>query len=290
MVSVAGPLVIPKDFFGAFLYPAHMRYWTLLVLWIVTDVTLFLNTYIVAYFMRVGWLFSSDYPFVQHFNATIAAAPLFIAALFITRTFSMTRNQMLLRNGAYIGFAAMVGVSTFTLAYYFIYKDLFSRLLIVQAFVLSAVLVWIWHMCFQRILREVLRKDPPLFRALIVGVTRESQRLIAELNAARNPIVPVAVLDGRGAKETEIDGVPVKGKLNKLEDVLREDGITHLIQCADLEQSLNLLSACRQHGITYMLLPSVLGIVERDERVESLEGHPVTLVGPKEGRWKWFVR
>jgi hypothetical protein len=47
-----------------------------------------------------------------------------------------------------------------------------------------------------------------------------------------------------------------------------------------LEQSLNLLSACRRRGITYILLPSVLGIVERDERIESLEGYAVTMVQP----------
>ena len=38
---------------------------------------------------------------------------------------------------------------------------------------------------------------------------------------------------------------------------------SNLIQCSDLEQSINLLSACRNKSITYLLLPSVVGIVER---------------------------
>jgi hypothetical protein len=91
-------------------------------------------------------------------------------------------------------------------------------------------------------------------------------------------------------KDVEIHGVPVEGKLNKIEEVMRGKRITHVIQCADLEQSLNLLSICREFEATYMLLPSVLGIVERDERVESLEGHPVTIVSPNEKRWQWFFR
>jgi len=82
--------------------------------------------------------------------------------------------------------------------------------------------------------------------------------------------------------------VPVEGKLNKLEEVIKKYGITHLIQCSDLEQSMNLLSACRSHGITYMMLPSVLGIVEGDERTEILEGRSMTTVRPPEPRWKWF--
>ncbi len=71
---------------------------------------------------------------------------------------------------------------------------------------------------------------------------------------------------------------------------MKEFKITHVIQCSDLEQSINLLSACRARGLTYMLLPSVLGIVERDERVESLEGKAVTVVGPESGWWNWFFR
>jgi hypothetical protein len=39
-----------------------------------------------------------------------------------------------------------------------------------------------------------------------------------------------------------------------------------------------------------MLLPSVLGIVERDERIELLEGRPVTVVRPGEKGWMWFFR
>jgi uncharacterized protein (DUF849 family) len=89
---------------------------------------------------------------------------------------------------------------------------------------------------------------------------------------------PVAVLDSQGTSAKEIAGVPVRGKLNKLEDVIREEGISHLLQCADLEHTINLLSLCRQHGITYMLLPSVLGIVGVQERIDEIEGQPVTAV------------
>jgi hypothetical protein len=68
------------------------------------------------------------------------------------------------------------------------------------------------------------------------------------------------------------------GKLNKLEDVIKEHRITHVIQCANLEHTLNLLSACRHHRITYMLMPTVLGIVEGDERVELIEGQQPIIV------------
>jgi hypothetical protein len=86
------------------------------------------------------------------------------------------------------------------------------------------------------------------------------------------------VLDSQGTSQTDIAGVPVRGKLNKLEDVVKEHKISHLLQCADLEHTINLLSLCRQRGITYMLLPSVLGIVGVQEEVEEIEGQPMTVV------------
>jgi FlaA1/EpsC-like NDP-sugar epimerase len=257
--------------------------------WLITDVLLFIGAFVLAYFMRVGWILSSDYPVSNHLLASVIAAPVFLSALLTTRTMALTRKQSGPRNTIYIAYAGMLGTAAFSLAYYFLYRDLFSRLLLVEAFVLSSTAVWLWHQVFGMILRSTLRRSPPVFRALIVGVTRESRQLIGVL-ARRSPIVPVAILDGRGVKETAIEGVPVKGKLNNLEEVLIRDRITHLIQCADVEQSLNLLGACRSHGITYLLLPSVLGMVERDERIETLEGQPVTMVSPREGWWMWFFR
>jgi FlaA1/EpsC-like NDP-sugar epimerase len=263
------------------------RYFALLVCWLLGDLVVFVATYALAYFIRVGWIFSTDFPFERFLAVSIVVAPLWLMVLIGTRTFALTRRQRSPRNMAYILYATVVGVALFALAYYFTFGLFFSRRLLLYALALSATGTWVWHVLFEQILRRALHTKP-VFRALVIGVTRESKELIETLNRARSPVVPVAILDGRGAKETEIDGVPVRGKLNKLEDVIQGERITHLIQCADLEQSLNLLSACRQHGITYMLLPSVLGIVERDDRVTPLEGFQVTAVHPRGGLVSWL--
>jgi FlaA1/EpsC-like NDP-sugar epimerase len=187
-------------------------------------------------------------------------------------------------------YAGAMGMASFAITYYFTYQSVFSRLLLAEAGTFSTLAAIMWHMIYGYIMRRSLSLGTPIYRTLVVGVTRESRELIAQLKRSRHPLQPVAVLDGRGVKDKEIAGVPVLGKLNKLEEVLRERRITHLIQASDLEQSINLLGACRAQAITYMLMPSVLGMVERDERIETLEGHPVTVVSPKQGRWHWFFR
>lgn len=262
----------------------------LLTFWLLTDLLLFVGLYALAYFLRVGWIFSSDFPFDRFLITTGSTAPLWLIVLATTRTFGLTRNQKNLRNGAYIGYASLVGMAFFTLAYYFRYEAFFSRLLLSAAFVLTWIGIWAWHILFEHLERRLLRAPPPTFPTLIIGTTREAADLIRTLNANKNPLTPVAILHSGGGKESSLQHVPIRGKLHKLEEVLAKEHITHLIQCSDLEQSLNLLSACRKHGITYMLLPSVLGMVERDERIDSLEGQPVTVVRPRK-RWiDWFFQ
>ena len=243
-----------------------MRYRILLALWVITDLLLFVASYAIAYFLRVGFILSTDFPFNHYIISVCIAAPLWLLVLATTRTFFLTHRQTTLRNGAYMFYAAVVGVAFFTLIYYFEYTQFFSRALLIVALVLQAGILWLWHIMFDAFRRSMLRKNPPTFPVL---------------DSSHAMRVPVAILENKGIKDKDIEGVPVLGKLNKLEDVLATKHITHLIQCSDLEQSINLLSACRARGITYMLLPSVLGMVERDEQIESLEGWPVTVVHPK---------
>lgn len=260
-----------------------------LTLWLIADIVVFCTLYSIAYFMRVGWIFSTDLRFGHFLATTVLAAPVWMCAMITTRTFALTRHQASWRNAAYVFFAGISGAAAFTLINYFGFQLLLSRKLLFFVIVLSTLGMWAWHIIFEAFLRRRLSKKP-VFRVLVIGVTRESSALIKLLLDRKNPLKPVAILDGRGVKDREIHSVPVLGKLNKLEQVLEEQRITHLMQCADLEQSLNLLSACRNRGITYMLLPSVLGIVERDERIESLEGLPVTIVSPKNAEQSWFFR
>lgn len=260
----------------------------LLILWLVSDLVLFVAAYTLAYFLRVGFILSSDFPFTDFLIVAIASAPLWLLILIATRTFSMFRKQATLRTFATIAYASIVATAFFALGYYFFYGLFFSRLLLLEAFVLLVVMGFGWHLCFGALSRSRLRGRVPAFPTLIIGATREAADLIRSLTEHQSPLLPVAVLDGRGSKETTLAGVPILGKLNKLEEILTTYRISHLIQCSDLEQSINLLSACRQHAIAYILLPSVLGIVERDERVELLEGRPVTVVRPAESWWQWF--
>ena len=170
-----------------------------------------------------------------------------------------------------------MGLSLFTLGYYFLFGQFFSRLLLVEAGALSFIFTMIWHLAFDQWQRKVLRRDPPAYPLLVIGVNREAERFIKLLNDRQSPFKPVAVLDSQGTSKKEIAGVPVLGKLNILEEVIKAKRPTHMVQCGNLEHVINLMSVCRQHGMTYLLLPSVVGAAVSGTS-ERIEGQPVIMV------------
>jgi FlaA1/EpsC-like NDP-sugar epimerase len=265
-----------------------MRRPILLLLWLLSDLAIFVGAYVLAYFLRVGWIVSTDFPLDRFVQTVLLISPLCVGVLAFLGVFRLMRSQGQPRNIMHIVFSCIMAGAFFTLTYYFLYTAFFSRLLLVYAFVLSSAALVIWHIGYERVMRRVLRLGRPVYPTLIIGATREAGRMIKILNQQRSPLAPVAILDGHGAKETELEGVPVEGRLNKLEETIKKHRITHLIQCSDAEQALNLLSVCRNHRINYILLPSVLGMVEGNERIESIEGQQVTSVHPKKQVLDWF--
>ncbi len=248
------------------------------MLWLVSDVLLFLGTYVAAYFLRVGLILSTDFPMDKYLQIALLMSPLWIGVMLTLGVFRLTRIQTSVRNLRHLLFSCVMGLSLFTLGYYFVHGAFFSRLLLVYAGILNVLAVAVWHAAFDQWQRRLLRKDPPAYPLLIIGANRPAEKMVSLLEQRQSPFKPVAVLDSRGTPLKDLAGVPVLGKLNKLEEVIKEKRITHLLQCADLEHTINLVSLCRQHGITYMLLPSVLGTMGKSEETDTIEGQPVLVV------------
>ncbi len=258
-----------------------MRRSLLLILWLAADIVLFLGAYVAAYFLRVGFIMSTDFPMDLYLRTVLVVSPLWLGVLWQLGVFRLLRVQSDKRNLLHILFACVMGSAMFTLAYYFLHGQFFSRLLLVEAGVINLILTSVWHLAFDQWQRKLLRRDPPSYPTLVIGCNRETEKLVAMLQERQCPLKPVAILDGRGTPLKEIAGVPVLGRLNKLEEVIREKRISHLIQCSDLEHTINLLSVARQHGITYMLLPSVLGAVGGSEESVNVEGKAMIMVNDR---------
>ncbi len=247
-----------------------MRRVLLLFCWLLTDIALFIAAYAIAYFARVGFIISTDFPLDQYLQTVLIVAPFWTLTMLELGIFRLNRIQGSRKNLTHILFSCVFASALFTLAYYFLHDRFFSRLLLVYAGLINLGLTVVWHLAFDSWQRRILRRSPPAYPVLIVGLNREAERLIDLLEERQSPYKPVGILDSQGTSKTDVRGIPVLGKLNSLEDVIASLRPTHLIQCSNLEHTINLMSVCRQHAMTYLLLPSVLGAVEGFS--EQIEG------------------
>ncbi|MBI1934221.1 hypothetical protein HYS30_00995, partial [Candidatus Peregrinibacteria bacterium] len=181
---------------------------TLIVLWILSDAALFVGTYVLAYFLRVGWILSTDFPFRNLLTIVTGITPLWLLILIAFGVFHPLRNQKTILTLSHMSAAALLGVALFTLGYYFRFTAFFSRLLLIEAFFLSSIGLWAWNVIMQGMIRRLLRSPPPSFPTLIIGATREAARLIHTLEKQQSPLTPMGILDSRSVRESHIAGIP----------------------------------------------------------------------------------
>ena len=81
-----------------------MRRTVLLTLWLLTDAVLLVGAYAAAYFLRVGFIVSTDFPLNLYLQTVIIITPVWLLVLAELGVFRLIRVQTELRNIFYILF------------------------------------------------------------------------------------------------------------------------------------------------------------------------------------------
>lgn len=243
-----------------------LRYLTL-----VLDYFLLIGMFTLAYLTRVGFVWSSDFPFAPYFSTSLVAGLVWVASLLIFRGYNpsirLTRWIHILK----LITAGLTGTALFGLIFYFGQQSLFSRLLLVYIFSFGTIMMLLFHIAMQGVENALIRRGYGVIRTLLIGSNRGVKAFILELQKNHSPYVPIAVLDGYGTKEKTLHGVPVLGKLNVLEEVVDEYDIHAIVQGDNVEQVVNIVHFCDKHQLEYFLLPYLLGMYQDSLRVEMIE-------------------
>lgn len=248
---------------------------------LILDYLLLVAAFSLAYFVRVGFILSSDFPFLPYFWTSLAAAGLWIAALLVFRGYTpsvrFTRWIHLIK----VLVAGLTGTALFGLVFYFGQKALFSRLLLFYIFLFGTGIMLLFHLIMQSIEKRMIQKGYGNVRLLIIGSNRGVKSFIKKLKKQTSPYVPVAILDGYGTREKDVAGVPVLGKLNILEETIEKERIDAIVQGDNIEQVVNIHSFCQKHQLEYYLLPYLFGAYQGDLQIRMLEQPVISPRSPK---------
>jgi len=267
------------------------------VLQMVIDVLLILTAFALAYFLRIGFYFSTEFPFNQYMTIALVTTPITVLFMFFARTYKLTQQIVSWRHFQRIGFVSVVNVAVFMVLYYFTYRNFFSRLILVYIFFLTLFLVYGWHVVFRKIMQLHSRREIGVYRALIIGSNRPAQDFIRMMIENQSHIKPVAVIDAYGSSQKSIHGVPVVGKMNLFEKTIADHDIDIIVQADSLEQTLNIINYALQNNIKYIIPPELLGVFQGHQTLEEIEGQPYLKIYPKKQWWHqickfwvWAVR
>ena len=249
------------------------------------DGILILGAFALAYFLRIGFYFSTDFPFGEYFLVAAITMPLTLLFMFFIRAYKLNQQIISWRHIQRLTFVAIENVFVFMILYYFTFREFFSRLILIYVFALTLVFIYCWHLLFRWILQKASQREIGVYRTLIIGTNRPAQEIIHMLITSKSHIKPVAAIDAHGSNKTVIHGIPVVGKMNIFEKTIADHDIDIILQVDNLEQSLNIINYALANNIKYLMPPELLGIFQGHQMLEEIEGMPFLKVMKKKKWW-----
>ncbi|MCF7830894.1 hypothetical protein K9M41_02780 [Candidatus Gracilibacteria bacterium] len=251
------------------------RLWIYLrLIHIIVDLLGLYASFVLAYFVRVGWIFSTDFPFAPFAWVATLSVIIWSGFLLLTKYYRIPP-----RSGQRVAFdiflallGGALGIGILIVTYFFKSELFFSRLLNIYAFGFGFIWLMISQFVFRRILASIKKQEKQVYRTLIVGANRVAEKIITAI--CKNPYAPykiVGVIDPYGLAK-KVQGSQIMGKLDKLETVCEREKITALIQCDAFEHTLNLISFCEEKNIKFQFDPALRGIFEENLRIREVAG------------------
>jgi len=238
---------------------------------IAIDAFLLYAGFLIAYGLRVGWIFSTDFPFAPFALVAALAVLTWIGFLIFTKYYRIPprSGQGSLYDVVLSFVGGIIAVATLIIVYYFQRELFFSRLINIYALVFGVIALSISRTGFGQLLRFYKSRKKNAYKTLIIGANSVSEQLIKAINS--NPYAlyeVIGVIDPYGLKK----GPQILGKLDKLTEITEKEGITAIIQCDAYEHTLNILSFCEEHDIKYQFDPALRGVYEKNLRIREIAG------------------
>lgn len=239
------------------------------------DALLLLASFLLAYFLKVGWIFSTDFPFAPYFAMSCFSVLLWIGILLLAKYYRLPpRSGKRMWFDVVLSFlAGGVAVALFLVIFLFNREETFSRALTLMALAFGFFALFLSREIVYFLFRAFKKQEVKLYKTLIVGANRITEKLIKDIHD--NPFAPyivMGVIDPYGLARS-VKGSNVLGKLDKLEILCQANDITAIIQCDAFEHTMNLISFAHEKNIKFQFAPALRGVVDDHLRIREVAGN-----------------
>jgi len=253
---------------------------------VVVDGILILAAFALAYFLRIGFILSTEFSFSNYMLIAGITTPITLLYMFFIRAYKLSQRVISWRHLQRLTFVALENVFVFMILYYFTFQEFFSRLILIYVFLFTLLFTHLWHIVFRWILKKASSHEIGVYRTLIIGTNRPAEAIIRMLITEKSHIKPVAAINAHGGNKKVIAGVPVVGKMNLFEKTIADHDIDIIIQVDHLEQSINIINYALANNIEYIMPPELLGIFQGYQNLDEIEGMPFLKVQKNKKWWQ----
>ncbi len=231
----------------------------------IIDFILIIISFILAYFLRVWFLLSTDFPFNNYAKVFLIISIIWMAILLIQKNYNSEPKSKRITFFNIIT-SNLIAVTTFVLVFFYNRDVFFSRLLLVYVWGISNILIISNAWIFRIIKFKIYKKGIWTVKTLIIGANKTAENLIKNLQTNEPYYEAIAILDAYGTKKKEILNVPVLWKMNSIEEIILEKNIKVIMQADCIEQSLNIIQLSEKNHLKYFLAPSLLGMYKQNTK------------------------
>jgi len=227
---------------------------------IIFDFCLLSLMHIFSYFLCVGFIFSTDLPFLKFFIPSLYSIFSWIFILIFFLSYQIN-NHKISKQIFYILFAGIIAIALMNNVYFFSNADFFARRISIFTYFFSSVFLILNFYIFRKIEIHLQKNGTISLNTLILGSDRETEEIIKKI--ILDPIcglLPVAILTATGSKKKDILGIPIIGKFDRIEKTIHEKKIEAIFHCDSVEHSLNIASISDEKFLKFFINPNIFGI------------------------------
>ena len=166
------------------------------------------------------------------------------------------------------------------ITYYFLIRTFpFSRLALLQSWLLTFLLVSLGRVLLQWLQNRLYRRGIAQTKVLLIGTGEVTRELLSSF-FKNHEYRCIGYLDNVDAN---LEGVKYLGGFADLEKVVREKNVEKIIQCREhpgISLEGTLLDFCRERQIEYSFVPTQLEMQRTNIEIETYRGLPVITMKP----------
>lgn len=247
----------------------------------------FINlSFILAYYLRfkvLVFITAGYMPIFEKYAGTLIFITLIWLAIFKLFGLYEKRTTNIIDEGALL-FSAITTSSLLLLGMLFLYRGFwFSRLVIVNAWVISFILLFILRLSYVFLIRTLLSKGIGTKKVIIIGAGDMGQtiakRLIIDKSLGGKPIGFLD--DDKAIAGKSFSGVAVLGDAASLKQMIKRfsvDEVIFAVNSMPYQQILDIITDCETLRVKFKIVPGILELMASRVNIDEVGGVPLITV------------